>query len=127
MITGGNFHDILDSTEVLDIDDGSVTMASPMNSERAWHGTGIITVNGEDRVAVFGGRQSLERGDKLDSVELYNTKTEKWEMADFKLSEVKSAFGFLTVKVGDILSKLPGAARAPKVREVRMPNLPPIF
>ena len=41
---------------------------------------------------------------ELDSVELYNTQTEKWEMADFKLSEAKYGFGFLTIKLGDILS-----------------------
>ena len=64
---------------------------------------GIVTINGKDRLAVFGGHNGENR---LDSVELYNPQTEKWEMADFKLSESKSAFSFLTVKLGDILSKL---------------------
>ena len=44
MITGGCN---VDSTEILDAKDGSVTMASPMNSKRVDHGMGIITVNGE--------------------------------------------------------------------------------
>ena len=78
-------------------------MTSPMNSKRCSHGMGIITVNGEDRVAVFGG---YDGGKKLDSVEIYNIKTEKWEMADIKLSEAKWGFSFLTIKLGDILSQL---------------------
>ena len=64
---------------------------------------GVFTINGEDRLAVFGG---YDGENELNSVELYNTETEKWEMADFKLSEPKSHFSFLTVKLGDILSNL---------------------
>ena len=66
----------------------------------------IVTVNGEDRIAVFGGLESLERGNELDSVELFNTHTEKWEMTDFRLSEAKFGFGFLPIKLGNILSGL---------------------
>ena len=110
MITGGyndgildsNFND-LDSTEMLDIEDGSISMASPMNSKRYGHGMGVVTINGKDRLAVFGGHDGRTR---LDSVELYNTQTEKWEMIDYKLSEAKSYFSFLTVKLEDILSQL---------------------
>ena len=103
MITGGYGNGVSDSTEVLDTEDGSVTMASPMNSKRVDHGMGVVTFNGEDRIAVFGGH---DRGNAVDSVELYNTQTEKWEMADFKLREPKFGFGFLTIKLGDILSQL---------------------
>ena len=103
MITGGFSDGYLDSTEILDTEDGSITMASPMNSKRSSHGMGVVTINGRDRLAVYGGNDG---GKKLDSVELYNTKTEKWETAAFKLSEAKSYFGFLTVKLGDILSQL---------------------
>ena len=66
-------------------------------------GMGVVTVSDEDRVAVFGGS---DRGNELDSVELYNTQTEKWETSDFKLNKAKFGFSFLTVKLGDILSKL---------------------
>ena len=55
MITGGGNDDFLDSTEILDTEDGSVTMASPMNFKRAYHGMGLVTINGEERLAVFGG------------------------------------------------------------------------
>ena len=57
MITGGynDYEGYLDSTEILDTEDGSVTMASPMNSKRGGHGMGVVTINGEERLAVFGG------------------------------------------------------------------------
>ena len=98
MITGGSYNfNLTDSTEVLDIEDGNVTMASPM-CKRARHGMGV---NGENKLAVFGG---YDGRNELDSVEIYNIKTEKWEMTEFKLSEPKIGFGFLTIKLGDILS-----------------------
>ena len=106
MITGGyTFSEgtWLDSTEILDIENGSVTMGSPMNSRRSGHGIGVVTINGKDRLAVFGGYNGRKN---LDSVELYNTQTEKWEISDFKLSEAKSAFSFLTVKLGDVIPNL---------------------
>ena len=71
MIAGGYW---LDSTEILDTEDGSVTMASPMNSKRLNHGMGVVTINGEERLAVFGGHDG---NDELDSVELYNSQTGK--------------------------------------------------
>ena len=103
MITGGIDVGFLDSTEILDTEDGSVTMmASPMNSKRWQHGMGIVTINGKDKLAVLGG---YDGRNKLNSVEIYNTQTEKWEMTDFKLSEPKHSFGFLTIKLGDIFSE----------------------
>ena len=102
MITGGHGNrGFLDSTEILDTEDGSISMASPMNSKKYGHGMGVVTINGKDRLAVFGGYNGRKN---LDSVELYNTQTEKWETSDFKLSKARSDFSFLTVKLGDILS-----------------------
>ena len=64
---------------------------------------GVVTINGKDRLAVFGG---CDGRTQLASVELYNSETEKWEMSDLKLSEARSYFSFLTVKLGDIISNL---------------------
>ena len=72
-----------------------------MNSKRTGHGIGVVTINGRDRLAVFGGFDGRTR---LDSVELYNSETEKWETSHLKLSEATSGFSCLTVKLGDILS-----------------------
>ena len=100
MVTG-EYYD--NSTEILDTESGTVTLASPLNSERHSHGMGVLTIKGEDRLAVFGG---YDGRNFLDSVELYNAKTEKWETSEIKLNVGKSEFGFLTVKLREILSEL---------------------
>ena len=93
------------STEIIDTEDGDVTMiSSSMNICRAYHGMGVVTINGQDQLVVFGGRN--DQGEKLNSVELYNIKTEKWENAEIKLNEPKELFGFLTIKLSDVISKL---------------------
>ena len=107
MITGGYSYGIglynLNSTEILDTEDGSVTMASPMNSKRRAHGMGVVTVNGEDRLAVFGGQDGRKRH---NSAELYNAKTGIWEKSDIQLNEQKCEFGFVTVKLSNIIPEL---------------------
>ena len=108
MITGGNAHSgvlnsFVDSTEILDTVDGSITMASPMNLKRCFHAMGVITINGEDKLTVFGGSDGRN---VLDSTEVYNTQTENWETSDIKLNEPKECFGFLTVKLEDVISNL---------------------
>ena len=105
MITGGigltaGVFTLFNSTERLNTEDGSVTMASPMNSKRSCHGIGVLTIKGEDRLAVF------RRYDSLYCIESYNSQTEKWETSDTQLSETKHCFGFLTVKLSDIISIL---------------------
>ena len=69
----------------------------------------VITINGEERLAVFGGEDQhggVEWRNELDSVELYNTKTKKWEITDMKLREARSYFGFLKVVLADILARI---------------------
>ena len=98
--------------EVLDTEDGSVTMANPMNSmwpsygmnsNRSSHGIGVLTIKGEDRIAVFGG---FDGRAYLDNIETYNCQAGKWERSNIKLNAQTSYFGFLTVKLSDILSEL---------------------
>ena len=64
---------------------------------------GVVTINGKDRLAVFGGHDGRTR---LDSVEFYNIKTEKWENAEIKLNEPQGNFGFLTIKLSEVIPKL---------------------
>ena len=116
LITGGqNRGGYLDSTEILDTEDGSVTMASPMNFKRASHGIGFMTINGEDRLAVFGGVEGKQYSTgfnfritpiQLDSLELYNPHTHQWETTGLKLTVPMYDFGFVTVKLSDIISKM---------------------
>ena len=94
---GFNSHKIYDeSTEIIDIEHGNVTMGGSLNIGRVDHGMGTININGEERLAVFGGVDGTRN--KTSSVELYNAKTDQWEMADFTLNEPKFSFGYVTVK-----------------------------
>ena len=98
-----------DSTEIIDTTDESVIMGGPMNSKRRGHGMDVITIDGEERLAVFGGEDlhgRVEWRNELDSVELYNNKTKKWEITHMKLREARSDFGFLKVVLADILAKI---------------------
>ena len=103
MITGGfkNENDFLYSTEILDTESGSVSMASPMNSRRLYHGIGAIKINGEDKLAVFGNVDTPRT--MLESVELYNNQRDKWETSTIKLSIEELCFGFLSIRLADII------------------------
>ena len=104
MITFGKNAEILDTT------DGSVIRDSHLNSARYDHGMGVLTINGEDKLVVFGGNEGKDNhlGDNkaIDSVEVYNTETKNWETTDIKLKEPKHSFGFLTLKLSDIFSNV---------------------
>ena len=88
--------------EIIDTEDGIVTMASQMNAKRIGHGMGVFTIKGEDKLAVFGGFDGKTR---LDSVEIYNTQSKQWETTDIKLKKPLNIFGFLSVKLSDIISE----------------------
>ena len=97
MITGG--YD-LDSTEILDTETGSVTMAAPMSYKRSDHGMSVVTMNCDDRLAIFGGYYGVT---DLASLELYNTQTDEWENTSIRLEKPKHGFGYLSVKLSDII------------------------
>ena len=104
MITGGMDEWYTSSTEILDTSNESITVTSQMNSRRAHHGIGVITVNGEDRLAVFGGKSDDDT--ELDSIERYNTQTEEWETTNIKLQTPNCDFEFLSLNLQDVISKL---------------------
>ena len=82
------------SCEIIDTENGTVKMASDMNYVRCSHGMGVINVNGEERLAVFGGTDGYAH----DSIELYNPKTQKWELAkDLAIDIPRSSFGFTNI------------------------------
>ena len=88
----------LRSTEIIDTVDGSITMGSSMRGRRHDHGIGIVTVNGVDRVSVFGGYGGIgSNKDYLKTVEIYSPESEKWEDSKFELKEAKAYFGFVSV------------------------------
>jgi len=93
----------LDVSEIIDVENGSVNVAEPMNAKRADHGIGVIAINGEERLVVLGGDNE---GKWLDSVEIYNSQTKKWETTEMKLKDPSVSFGVLSVKLGTIISML---------------------
>ena len=115
IITGGHKptpdvdedEEALDYTEIFDTEDRTITMASPMNHKRDAHGIGTITVQGEDRVAVFGGT-SRNNGSwiSLDNLELCNPQTDVWDLSKIKLKENYQEVTCVSVKLGEILSKI---------------------
>ena len=105
IVTGGynstSFH--LDCTEIIDTDRRVSLTARAMTHKRFGHGIGVVNVNGKERLAIFGGRHGFCKW--LDCVELFDTKTEKWEKTNIKLNEPKEYFGFLNVKLSEIIPK----------------------
>ena len=105
MISGGHTYNkgvSITSTEILDPETMSISISSPMNIGRAEHGISVITFNDENRLAVFGG---YDGSTELGSFELYNTKTQKWELTqELSLEQEKRAFGYLSVK-SDLIYK----------------------
>ena len=98
-----------DCIELLDTKKGSIIIiaATHIFFKRGF-GLGVVTISDEDRLALFGDFVMDAFGDFVmdDSVELYNTQSEKWEITDIKLPEPKSDFSLLTVKLGDIISNI---------------------
>merc|ERR1711902_208642 len=87
---------IMVSAEIIDFESKSVTNTGKMNFKRCLPGIGILTLDGEDKVAILGGS---DENNALDSVEVYDQKTQNWKiMSDMKLTQAKYSFGFLTVK-----------------------------
>ena len=102
LVTGGlnedGEADSADMTEILTIKDSGdiiAEMSTPMNTKRYGHGMGLLTIHGEERIAVIGGVDGNK--EFLDSIETYDPSSKKWESSDIKMSVAKGAFGYITV------------------------------
>ena len=108
VIAGGRDSDYNDNDpiEILNLDDNTITLGNSMNTKRRFHGMAVITIEDENRLAVFGGAQTGHDGiDILDSVETLNPRTRNWEVSELKLTEAKGMFGYTSVH-NDFISKL---------------------
>ena len=104
LITGGLYSDTNGKSEIFDMKDNTIILGNPMNTKRSYHGMAVITIANEDRLTVFGGRD--ENLNRLDSVEIFNSSTRKWEIvSDLKLEEAKAAFGYVSLPY-DVISNL---------------------
>ena len=99
LVAGGFSHPYMydNTTEIINTDDGSVTMGGSLNIGRVGHGMGTIKINGKEQLVVFGGVDGTI--DIHSSVELYNAETDQWEMSDFTLNEPNTSFGYVSVKI----------------------------
>ena len=89
-------------SEIFDTRDGSIHISyNCLKIARANHGIGVVTMNGEDRLVVFGGFYA--RVTALNHVELYDAKTDTWEISKIMLKEPKISFASLTFKQGDVI------------------------
>ena len=88
LITGGRTtgRSYLNPTEILDTENEVIVSGPPMNQSRAEHGIGIINIKGRERIVVFGGIGTNARR-CLDSVEVYDTKTQKWTLTNLKMKK----------------------------------------
>ena len=93
------------NTLILDLDDWSMTIASPMNVKRDAPGIGIITIDDQDRLAAIGG---ITRRDNTDycimNIELFNASTGKWEYSHiFPKKSLDLSFAqFFSVRQSDL-------------------------
>lgn len=104
---------LLGLLDTIDTEDGSIGSYCPefsgLDCGRRNHGMGIVTVNGENRLAVFGRIYRHDRNPDNESVELYNPKVKwEWETTNIKLGlpDCHDNFTSLSVRLGDIISKL---------------------
>ena len=105
VITGGQDSDFdaLDSTEILDLKDFTISNGSPMNDKRADHGIGSLVIDGEEKLVVFGGKDD---SDPHTSLEVFNPRTLRWEFSSaLSLKDARNQFGYVTVP-NEVISKL---------------------
>ena len=73
------------------------------NSKRIGYGLGVITINNEDRLVVFGGLGYKNYG----RVEVYNDSTKEWETKSMNLNySSRYNIAYLSVRLGDIIDQL---------------------
>ena len=113
IITGGcrgnslNLWPGIDFTETIDIRTKTVIPGPPIIELREASGIGILRIQNQDRVVIFGGSNEIDEdegeGERyLDSIEVYYPERQAWIPANFKLKKYRPAFGFATIKSSDI-------------------------
>jgi len=81
-------------TEIFNLEDNTIVQGNSMNTKRYDHGMAVVTINNQDHLAVFGG---FFGKDFLDSVEILNPRTRKWELSDMKLNSPRRGFAQISL------------------------------
>ena len=100
IVTGGerrrigenHYSGMLRSTEIIDLSNGVSRRVGDLNEARTLHGMGILKINGNSKLVVFGGETIDDNGDviALDSVEEWDDESESWKISSLKLSTARS-------------------------------------
>ena len=95
IVTGGFNGEYLNSTEIINVSNGTSKRAGNLNVRRVGHGMGIIQRNGKSNLIVFGGYN--KDGLYNDSVEEWDDISQIWKETRMKLSESKGYFGYCQI------------------------------
>ena len=95
LVTGGNGGRNLRTVEIINTQDGSCTLlTNKMVFPRLGHGIGILKIENQEKIAVFGGSDG--KGNPQDSVEIFDIETKEWKLAEnIKLKEARYFFPFI--------------------------------
>ena len=92
-------HPSYDITEVIDLSMKTTHIAGNLITPRQNHGMSVMKIGSTFKLITFGG-ESTEGDGLLDSIEVWNSQTETWELPhleNFKLKDKVSRFSTLTV------------------------------
>ena len=100
IVAGGrsaNSHNVLNSTELVPLTNGSPRFGGDLITARAYFG--LATIGVHKKAYSFGGNVSGKRSghNPLQSVEEWDADTEQWKFANFSLKKIKDTFGYLAV------------------------------
>ena len=85
----------------------TIFMASPMNFRRHSHGIGHVTIDGKDKLVVFGGTdRGGDNAKALDEIEIYDNETDQWQLSTIRLDKGVKNIECLNIKLGEILESL---------------------
>ena len=70
-----------------------------LNSPRHDHGISLMKFNNKYKIVVFGGDnyKGFLDFERIDSIEVFDEETEKWNNTELKLTCPRAAFSFVTV------------------------------
>ena len=93
LVTGGRFSK--QTVEIINTFDGSVTMlTNQLVLRRFGHGIGILRIENQDKIVVFGGTDGTLDGNH-SSVEIFDNETKEWKLAEnIKMTEARYFFSF---------------------------------
>ena len=82
--------------EILNVEEKNVTKTASLNIPRLFFGMGVLAIDNQERLVVFG-------GDGKDSVEAFYPESGMWKISDIRLTKPKYCFGSLSTFADSLL------------------------